>query len=445
MAISKIIKVKHLYATIRYVCKNEKTNYGELITAHQCNVPFVARQFDEVTQTRRNHSNRPFTVETWMIFQSFDIGEIEPDKAHQLGIEMANRYLGENHQYIVTTHIDAGHVHNHIVFNATDYVSLKSFDSRDKHIIHDLRKVNDTICAENGLSVITEPKGKGISQREYYARKNQRSYKARLEKLIDKTIQESDTWQDFLEIMDRNIEVRFDSPMAFRMNGQERFTRLSKLGIDYSENSIKYRIENKALEVTNTPDVKTLIDKAQSQYQGKENAGLNRWATRQNIDTLATMAHAMHEEQITKAEYLERQQSTITAVNDLSNKIEALDKKILAHEEYLKYEDIYRSSIPLMQGYKKATDKAAYKKQHYAQFKEYDKAKSVVSQFKNDDGKIPRPDKVLSDLEDLKVERALLYTEYQVAKQRLSSALHQKPEAPSKQHEQKANRDDDER
>jgi len=423
MAVSKIIKVRNIYATVRYCTKEAKTNFGEFITTHECCVPFVARQFNEITQERRSKSSRDFSIEAWMIFQSFAEGEIEPAKAHELGIEFAKRYLGNNHQFMVTTHVDAGHIHNHIVFNATDFNSFKSFDSRDKHIITDLRKVNDSICEENNLSVIKEPKGKGISQREYYARKNTRSYKARLEKLIDKAISNSDTYRDFLDIMDRNCEVKFGQTLAFKFPGQDKFTRLSRLGIDYSENSIKLRIKNKSLQIVDMPKISELIDKSSSIFQGKDKTGLNRWATRQNIDTLANMSHIMHTENITSEEYQRRKNTGIKYINDIDKRIEIIDSQISLHESYIEQEQIYRSSFVIMQGYKQAQDKAAYKKEHYADFKRYDKAKSIVLRFKDEKNKLPRPETVKEKLEELIAERTILYTEYQIAKQQFASNL----------------------
>lgn len=439
MATSKILKVKNIYATVKYVCKNEKTDHQQLISSHKCDVPFAARQFNEITQDRRMRSSKPFSVENWMIIQAFQPGEVSPEKAHEIGMEFAKRYLGEGHQFLVATHIDQGHVHNHIVFNATNFETYKSFDSRNKHIITDLRMENDKICKEYGLSVITEPKGKGISQREYYARKNQRSYKAQLEKLIDKAIEKAEDYQDFLTIMDRNTEVRFGNPLAFKLPDQERFTKITKLGIDYSENSIKFRIENKALKIEKMPDAKTLITKS-SQQPGKENEGLSRWETQQNIDTLAKMSHAMHEQKITSQEYLQRQKSGISRINDLGKKIETIDKTISFHETYLKQEAIYRSCFPVIQGYKNAEDKQEYKKKHFATFKAYDKAKSIVAEYKNADGKIPNPSTIKSELNDLLAERDTLYTEYQIAKQQLAN---NQDTSKNQQREQTKNKDRD--
>jgi len=423
MAISKIVKIRNIFATVKYCARDSKTNYGELISTYKCEMPFVARQFNEVTEARRKVSSRPFSVESWMIFQSFMQDEIKPEKAHELGLEFAKRYLGENHQYMVTTHIDSGCVHNHIVFNATDFVFYKSFDSRDKHIIQDLRNINDSLCKENNLSVIKELKGKGISQREYYARKAGHSYKARLEKMIDKAIENSIDFQDFLEIMDRNIEVRFGNILTFKFPEQKRPVRLTSLGIDYSENSIKYRIDNKEQEVKTLPSSRTLIDKNQSKFQSAENVGLRRWATRENIKTLATISHTLHQEGITYDEYKNRQDKSSSRLSDIGKKIEELDGQIAQYESYIKQETVYRSSYKVLSGYKNAANKEAYKKKHYADFKAYDKAKNFVSKFKNEGGKIPNPVDIREKIEDIQAERNILFTEYQVEKQRLSELI----------------------
>jgi hypothetical protein len=432
MAVSKIVKVNSLYATIAYCTRNEKTDYGLYVSSYNCNMPFVARQFNDINATRRQLSNRPFSVEAWMIFQSFAVGEITHEKAHELGVEFAKRYLGNDHQYFVTTHIDAGHVHNHIVFNATRFTDYKSFDSRTKHIIQDLRKTNDELCEENNLSVIREPKGKGISQREFYARKNKRSYKARLERLIDKAIDDSNTYEDFLAILDRNIEVRFGATLSFKFPEQERFTRLSKLGVDYSENSIKYRIENKTINIKKL-NTREIIDTSDSKFLGKENAGLRRWATEQNIDTLSQMSHAMHTNQITSDEYQNRQKSAITRMTEIGKRLSDVDKRIAALETYLEQETIYRSSFRFLQEYKKSKNKETYKKQHYADFKAYDKAKAIMASFKTESGKIPRPETIMREMEELKVERTLLYTDYQNVKEEIVLSVNR----PAKQNDQK--------
>lgn len=130
--------------------------------------------------------------------------------------------------------------------------------------------------------------------------------------MIDNAISSAASYKEFLEIMDGNIEVRFGNSLAFKFPKQERFTRLSRLGLDYSENSIKYRIENKTIHIAKLPEVKQLIDKSDEQYQGKDKAGLRHWATTQNIEVLADMSHTMHMQNITSDQYQARQQSSLS-------------------------------------------------------------------------------------------------------------------------------------
>jgi hypothetical protein len=427
MAISKIVKVGNLYACVRYCTRDSKTESGYYVSTYGCNMPFVVRDFEEVTETRRLYKSRDFSVNSWMIFQSFAYGETTPEQAHEIGMKLAKSYLGEGHQFMVTTHIDAGHIHNHIVFNATNFQNYQSFDSKNKHIITDLRIENDSLCREYGLSVIENPKGKGISQREFYARKNNHSYKARLESLIDASIKNSDTWRDFLEIMDRNIEVRFSNPIAFKFPEQEHFTRASRLGLDYSESSIKYRIEHKEFEVVKQRGgIKSLINTGDARFQGRENAGLKKWATLENINTLAETAHKLHVEQTTRAGLSEARSSAIARLNETGKKIESLDKQISEYGEFINQSRIYKSSYALMTAFKVSEEKDKFKRAHYKEFKAYDYAKSFLNKFKGGDGKLPNPEDVKEELELLKTERSVRYTEYQNLKAGLNSVSQNK-------------------
>ena len=153
MAISKIVKVQNLYACVAYCMRDNKVDSGLYVSTYACNIPTIVKEFEVVNNTRKAEKLRNFSVSDWMIFQSFAAGETTPEQAHEIGQKLAKNYLGEGHQFMVTTHIDARHIHNHIVFNATNFQTLKSFDSRNKHIITDLRKENDNLCKEYGLSI----------------------------------------------------------------------------------------------------------------------------------------------------------------------------------------------------------------------------------------------------------------------------------------------------
>ena len=420
MATTKIQKVNFLDACVTYCTKFSKTDYGRLISTSECNLAYVSRDFENINAARRKVKKRVWEVESWMIIQSFKPNEVTPDMAHEIGVKFAQQYLGNDHQYIVTTHIDKDHIHNHVVFNATNHKTLKSFDSRKKHIHDDLRNLNDALCNEYGLSVIKNPKQKGISQKEYYARKYDRSYKAKLEKIIDNAIMNSDSWEDFLELMERNCNVKYGQYIAFKQVGQEKFTRAKALGIDYNEQSLKYRILHKEFEMERPPRFTFLIDKSQSNFQGKENGGLQYWATMQNINTLANLANDLQSIQLSKDEILKKVTDLKSQIDNNGKDIDRLDNEIFELSNLLEAQEIYKNSFPLINGLKQSKNKAEYKRTHYAEFKEYDRVKALINKHKNEDGKLPNINSINDKIEVLKVERSVLYLDYQNLKTEFS-------------------------
>lgn len=420
MATSKIQKVNFLPATVNYCTKYSKTDFGKYITTYECVLADVVGDFEKANMRRQQKNKREWKIDSWMIIQSFKPNEVTADVAHEIGVKFAQQYLGNEHQFIVTSHIDKDHIHNHIVFNATNYKTLKSFNSKKKHIIDDLRILNDELCKEYGLSVIDNPKQKGISQKEYYARKYDRSYKAKLEKIIDNAIMNSDTWEDFLELMERNCNVKYGQHIAFKQVGQEKFTRAKSLGIDYSEQSLKYRIFHKEFEMERPPRFKFLIDKSQSKFQEKENRGLQHWATLQNIDTLAKLANDLQSIQLSKDELLKKVSELKTRMDANGKSIDKIDNEIFELSNLLEAQEIYKNSFPLINGLKSSKNKAEYKRTHYAAFKEYDRVKALLNKYKNADGKLPSVTSINDKIEELKVERSVLYLDYQTLKSEFS-------------------------
>ena len=121
------------------------------------------------------------------VIQSFDVGEVSPELAHEIGKQFADEILGGKYEYVLTTHIDKDHVHNHLIFNAVDFVDHHAYKSYKK-IYYDMREVSDRLCKENGLSVIPPSQGKGMSYKEYTEAKRGTSWKQKLKQTIDRNI-----------------------------------------------------------------------------------------------------------------------------------------------------------------------------------------------------------------------------------------------------------------
>lgn len=417
MAIVKIQKVKDLRATLLYTLQSSKTS-NEHITSFHCSPDMNAfEQMSSQTSLMRSNISRTPDIHSWMIIQSFMPGEVSAEEAHQIGDELAKYYLKEEHQYVLTTHIDKEHYHNHIVFNATNFVTGKQFDSRTKHIIDELRNTNDELSNKYGLSIIKNPKSKGVSQKEYYARKHERSYKAQLERMIDNTIKQSDSWEDFLDAMMNVCEVKHGKHIAFKLENQQRFTRGRTLGLDYSEESIKYRIHHQEFEMVRMPRFK-FIDKSQESFQGKGKEGLRSWATSQNINAMAELINTMSKEHLTQDEVIQKVSLLKNTMKETGQEIDALDQTLKDQNNLLIAHNVYKNSYSLITNFKASKNKDTYKKEHYQEFKKYDQAKAILSKYKGV-GRFD-PDAAAAKIIELQEQRDALYKQYQSMKSEFS-------------------------
>jgi len=134
------------------------------------------------------------------MIQSFAPGEVDYDKAHEIGKQLADGLLGGNYEYIVATHCDKSHIHNHIIFNSVSFTDMKKFQG-DATIFHRIARISDKLCLENNLSVITEPrKGKAKTRGEHHADKQGVSWKSKLRETIDKCMIKARDWNEFLAL-----------------------------------------------------------------------------------------------------------------------------------------------------------------------------------------------------------------------------------------------------
>lgn len=246
MAISKI---HALYNTIgkaiSYITDETKTKEGCLVSSFGCSVGTAAIEMKLTAQQGRKTGNRI----GYHMFQAFSPeDEVTPEKAHELGKEFADQMLKGKYEYVIATHVDKGHIHNHIIFNSTSFYDFKKYH-HDKKDTQRMQDINDKICEENNLSVIVEKSGaRGKSQYEYKHSKAGTSWKDKLRFDIDKTILEAKSFDDFIEIMklEGYAVERRGKFLRFKAPEQDRFIRLkeSTLGADYTEEAIIQRIAN---------------------------------------------------------------------------------------------------------------------------------------------------------------------------------------------------------
>lgn len=382
MSIVKIQQVRSLRAAVKYSMQDHKTN-EDLVTSYECDVETIERDFKSVLNNYNEKKHSDKGISARMIIQSFDSDDnLTPEQAHQYGVELAENYLKGKHQYVVITHKETDNLHNHIIFNSVDFKDLKMFDSTRQHTINDLRKENDRVSAEHGLSIIEGGRNKGLTFNEYVARAKKKSFKGTLEEIIDKNILKANSFEEFLEHMkSQGYEYKQGKYLSFKNPKSNKFMRMKTLGMNYFESSIKYRIENKGyIPIKQKIIDKQWIDKSQAKF--KNNKGLQKWATKQNINYLNEISNKLYNQNITLQELNDIEIGKDNLISSFEKQLESIDNEIYKLEKMLDCFDVYKSSYPLIQEYKKSDDKMKFKQENYSEFKQYDTAKFNINYLK---------------------------------------------------------------
>jgi hypothetical protein len=250
-----------------YAENPEKTNGGELVTAYQCDprtadIQFALAKSQYAAITGREQGRND--VLAYHLRQAFKPGEITPEFANKIGYELALRFTKGKHQFIVATHIDKVHVHNHIIFNSTTIDCTRKFRDffRSGRAV---RRISDRICVENGLSIVEKPGKKGKHYGAWFTGDKPPAWSEKLRKTIDVVLEQkpADTSAFIQAMQTAGYEVKTGKYLAFRASGQKKFTRLRSLGGDYTDSAVLERIDGKR---TAAPKSGTVITVAETTF-----------------------------------------------------------------------------------------------------------------------------------------------------------------------------------
>lgn len=385
MAITKIHPIKStLNLAIDYIVNGDKTNEQLLVSTHKCHESTAHTQF---LRTRENAGTKG-TVLARHLIQSFLPGEASPEMAHQIGLELCKKILKDEYEYVLSTHIDKGHIHNHIIFNNVNMVTGKCYQSNKKSY-HQIRYQSDKLCKENNLSVIDEfyerykrkYKTNGKSWYENEQSKKGTSWKSRLQFDIDRIIKQSQDWDEFLKKMaELGYEIKRGKHIAFKPKDKPRFTRAKAIGGDYTEERLKERIAER--ETIKAPAVKKRIGNVidmNTNAKVKESKGYEYWATKHNLNTMAESVVFIREHGINSVKQLDEYiQKSADERQILQDKIKIIDKemqKLSATMEQVytvkKYKSCYKE-------YKANPSDKAFFEEYKAQITLYENALSEL-------------------------------------------------------------------
>lgn len=357
-----------------YAMNPAKTDNGEWASAYECDPATVDAEFllskrQYRTQTGRTQAR---DVLAYQLRQSFKPGEVSPEEANRIGYELAMRWTKGKHAFIVATHVDKAHIHNHVIYNSTTLDCTRKFRNFWGSTAA-VRRLNDTICLEHGLSIVEEPKRHGMSYGKWLGDQKELSQRDLLRQAIDAALAKKPrSFDAFLtEIAAAGYAVKQGKHVAFRAEGKDSFIRLRSLGDGYSEEAIRAVIagerthapQKKVIPAPAPERVNLLVD-IQAKLQAGKGGGYERWAKVFNLKQMAQTINYLSEHKLLDYGELEAKAAEATArFNALSGQIKTAEKRIAELTALRKSIFQYRKTRDVYVAYRKA----GYSKQFYAE------------------------------------------------------------------------------
>ena len=408
MAVTKIKAIRGtLSKAIAYILNPEKTDEKLLVSSYGCASETAAREFEWTRKIAEQKGMNPVRIIARHVIQSFEIGEVTPELAHEIGKQFADEILGGKYEYVLTTHIDKDHVHNHLIFNAVDFVDYHAYKSY-KRIYYDMREVSDRLCKENGLSVIPPSQNKGMSYKEYTEAKRGTSWKQKLKQTIDRLVITAKDYDDFLRLMqEAGYEIKTGKYISFRAEAQERFTRSKTIGENYTEERIKERIAGRTPRRNRRQTVPkgiSLIGDIQERIRLIDSKGYEYKAKLTILKEAARTLNYLTENNLLQYADLEKKVEDIHSSYDRTGKeLKGVEARLREVQPLIKNISNYQRLKPVYDAFQKAKDKPGFKAKHEAELVIFEAARSTLLAMQGDE-KLP-------SLKTLKAEQAQLFEE----------------------------------
>lgn len=416
MAITKIHPIKStLNLAIDYISKGEKTDNEILISSFKCN-PITAHT--SFLRTREDNQTRGNVLARHLI-QSFLPGETDAETAHEIGKRLCEQHLKNEYEYVLATHVDRGHIHNHVIFNNVNKVTGKCYQS-NKRSYHQIRNISDELCRENKLSVIDpyyenykrKYKTKGKSWYEFQQTKQGTSWKSKLQFDIDRMLKQAQNWEDFLKKMyELGYEIKHGKHIAFKHKDKQRFTRAKTIGEDYTEERLKERLsKNPQRDYSN---VKKRIGKVvdiSNNEKAKTSKGYEIWAKKHNLKTMAESVIAIRNLGINSKQALEIYiEKSADERQKLLDEIQIIESKMDSLSETMEHVEIIRKYREHYKYQKDNPDDQSFLNEYSSEIQLYTVASKAIQ--KEYDA-VPKSKEILQKLDKLQEKKNTLMREY---------------------------------
>ncbi|MBR3739617.1 MAG: relaxase/mobilization nuclease domain-containing protein [Clostridia bacterium] len=417
--------IKALRRTIGYVENPEKTENKQFISCYQCDPRTAAEEFALDRRKYSVHSGRGLhrnDVIAYHMRQSFKPGEITSEEANRLGYELAMRFTKGKHAFIVTTHTDKRHIHNHVIFSAVNVTGDHKF--RDFHGSKKaLARLSDLICLENGYSVIDHPmeRRNGRKYNIWLGESKKRTHRDELREAIDIALMEKPRdMAAFLQLLSENgWEIKRGAHLAFRKPGQQRFMRMDSLGEEYSiealnalfKGSRRHKPKRNYHSLPRQNERLALLIHIQEKMQSGKGPGYERWAKTYYLKQMAKTVLYMSEHDLDYATLKKKATEATEKNNELLNQINAIDKRLKEISalkihiiNYVKTKDVY-------QEYHRHGNSRKFAEAHEQELAMHQEAKKAFDALGLN--KLPTIKSLSAEYEQQLAEKRKLYAEYQ--------------------------------
>ena len=411
-----------------YVQNPDKTEQGELVSSYECSPLTVDKEFMlskrqyELATGRRQKSD----VIAYQIRQSFKPGEITAEEANKVGYELAMRFTKGKYAFIVATHTDREHIHNHIIYNSTALDSTRKF--RD-FLLSGLavQRLSDLICLEHQLSVIEIKPYRERQKRTLYPPKE--SNRDRLCGVIDTILAEKPKdYEDFLQGLEQQgYEVKRGKYTSVKGARQKRFIRFRTLGTGYGEDEIKAVIAGEAehrphqKQPPKEQPFQLLVDIQGKMAEGKS-VGYKKWATKFNLKEMSKTLLFLQEQKISSAEELRERAAVATErYHTMGNSIKAAEAR-LTEIAVLKTHIInYAKTRPVYDAYRKSGYSKKFLEAHREEITLHKAAKAAFDEAGLQ--KLPKVKELDAEFAELLTKKKAAYPDYRKARNEMQELV----------------------
>ena len=418
---------------IDYAENPGKTDYGRLITGYECDSRtadseflFSKRQYAALTGRTRGADD----VIAYHLRQSFVPGEITPEEANRIGCELARRFTNGNHAFVVCTHIDKHHIHNHIIWNSTSLDCTRKFRNFWGST-RAVRRLNDRLCIENGLSIVESPKRHGKSYNKWLGDQAKPSNRELLRMAIDAAlVQKPADFDALLKFLrEAGYEIKPGKILALRGKNQKRFIRLDTLGEGYSEPDLRavlsgekaHKPRKKVIQSMPEERVNLLVD-IEAKLRAGKGVGYERWAKVFNLKQMAQTVNYLTEHSLLEYDALAAKTASAAArYNELSAQIKAAEKR-MAEIAVLKIQIVsYAKTRATYVAYRKAGYSKKFHSEHESDILLHKAAKKSFDELGLK--KLPTVKSLQTEYAALLAEKKAAYADYRKARDEMKELL----------------------